>query len=1268
MTNPSLPYRPTIAITPDVETQAGKRGPSTFFSLSRDYADAIWHAGGIPMVLPYTTDVDGVVAAISRVDGLLLTGGAFDVDPALFGEAPHARLGVLKPDRTQFEKALLQYADDKQMPTLGICGGMQLMNVYRGGDLYQDIPSQFASSVEHEQAHSKREPVHTVHVAENSILYRAFGTADILHVNSTHHQGVRQVGRDLSAVGHSAEGLVEAIEDSSRAFFVGVQWHPEAMADASGTRLPLYRAFVEAARRWRMHLPMLLFLLGVVGFSSACETELEITGIFCDVDADCSDGLICEDSICASPCRNGEDCPEAVCNINTGRCVGCISNSDCLAPTICESSSGLCVAPLPGCQSDADCGVEYCDVAKGVCLACFQNDHCSSGVCNLVDNTCEEPQAGCLSDVDCVDARCDVNTGICVACLSDADCPLGTCDVRTNTCSASCFDGDSSEPNNNTAQAFTLVSGSSHTGNLCGGDVDFFAVAITGDVHAVVTPASNTIVRAILLDSQGTALANAAPSGGAYIIDATALNGNYFIRIETTNSDDATDYLLTVDITTPVVCTQIDFEPNNTSAQAVAVGSNDSVLAGSLCGADVDFYRADVQANGSLSVEVDAALSVQVQNSAGTTIATGTSAQLSNLAAGSYFVRVSGPDNSTYNMRIRVGAGPPPCVERDVEPNDTTATALALVAGTDAVGNICSSNADIYRFNAAALDDVRITMTGNVRARLERLSDNARIVEGVSPLNAVNLNNGGYQLVIEANAPATSSEYTVSLVVTPEPVADPCLENGLEPDDSIIDANALTADGIPVQRRICASDQDFFAITIAENSVLTLQSLFVDANGDLDMQLLDASGTELESSEGVTDEENIERELPAGVYYVRIFGFLGAANTYSLSANAVARSICTADDDFETNNTFATAVPLRNGVVSATHCPADDDFYALTLTSGDAVSAQITSTDGTLEMQLVSSSGTVLASGRSISTGNLAAGDYALRVTGRASQQSTYSVNYTATPSPARACVDDGAEDNNNLQDAYVLSSSGLADGIFQVGLLQSCPNNEDFFAIDVPANKELVVNVDFDFNAFDLDLTVLEEQGTSGLTRVLGEGFSFSRAEEVTGIVNAAGRVYIQVSNFAGLSTPYTLRVIMRDAPTGGCIDDKFDTFVGSGDDEALIFDNDDAFAATQVRLPETLRDQSICAGNADWYRVSLSSGQSLTVVVTYTHSTGRDIDVRAYGPSSQSAGSQLISKSGVSGEERFTLTATTTGTHFVEVFGFNSGENDYTISFASP
>lgn len=237
--------RPCILITPDSETRAGRRGEASYFVLAHEYAERVWQCGGLPWIAPYAPAPGYAAALLAQADGLLLTGGDFDIDPALFGAAPHPRLGTLKPARTDFERALHEEALRGQHPILGICGGMQLMNALRGGSLWQHLPDERPAFLAHEQEGSKARAGHDVELCAGTLLHSVLNVAT-LGVNSTHHQGVRSLAPGLRVNATASDGLIEAFDDPAHPFYLGVQWHPEAMASPHER---IYAAFIDAARR-----------------------------------------------------------------------------------------------------------------------------------------------------------------------------------------------------------------------------------------------------------------------------------------------------------------------------------------------------------------------------------------------------------------------------------------------------------------------------------------------------------------------------------------------------------------------------------------------------------------------------------------------------------------------------------------------------------------------------------------------------------------------------------------------------------------------------------------------------------------------------------------------------------------------------------------------------------------------------------------------------------------------------------------------------------
>jgi putative glutamine amidotransferase len=238
--------RPNIGITPDFST----KNDYGYYELKVPYADAVFKAGGLPFVLPYSEDPSVADAYLDRLSGLIVTGGAFDIPPEAYGEAAREGLGVLKASRTTFETRILKAALARNIPVLGVCGGMQLLNVVLGGSLFQDIRREIERSNEHEQKHDRAQPHHPVEVQDGTVLSQLIGKGQVM-VNSTHHQAVKKLGEKLIASAVSPDGVIEAIEAPSYAFAVGVQWHPELMLESMPVHFGVYKTFVHRARETR---------------------------------------------------------------------------------------------------------------------------------------------------------------------------------------------------------------------------------------------------------------------------------------------------------------------------------------------------------------------------------------------------------------------------------------------------------------------------------------------------------------------------------------------------------------------------------------------------------------------------------------------------------------------------------------------------------------------------------------------------------------------------------------------------------------------------------------------------------------------------------------------------------------------------------------------------------------------------------------------------------------------------------------------------------
>jgi putative glutamine amidotransferase len=236
-------HRPLIGITSNpTKNESG----TLVIQLGQAYINAVQNAGGIPVIIPIGLDTTSQTSLLSRLDGLLLSGGG-DIEPKLFNGQPHPKVTGVSPERDRMEVSLLEKALAAGKPLLAICRGIQVLNVAFGGDLYTHIQDQLQPALKHDwyPKFPRNKLAHTVSLKCGSKLDEIFGD-DEIQVNSLHHQGVAKVGKGLEATAFAPDGLVEGLEVQGADFALGVQWHPECLPDEKGMQA-LFQAFINAS-------------------------------------------------------------------------------------------------------------------------------------------------------------------------------------------------------------------------------------------------------------------------------------------------------------------------------------------------------------------------------------------------------------------------------------------------------------------------------------------------------------------------------------------------------------------------------------------------------------------------------------------------------------------------------------------------------------------------------------------------------------------------------------------------------------------------------------------------------------------------------------------------------------------------------------------------------------------------------------------------------------------------------------------------------------
>jgi putative glutamine amidotransferase len=246
--------RPVIGVTTQTLEEIPDELPRCWI-MSQRYVKTLIASGAIPWIIPLLDDEKTLREIYNRCDGIFLPGGV-DIDPDSYNEARTDACGRVDPDRDRTEIMISNWAMKDSKPVLAVCRGAQLLSVAAGGSLYQDITGEYPGAIKHDYwpkagVSTRQDLVHDVNVVPDTRLSRILGS-DGFKVNSMHHQGIKQLADGLIANAYAPDGLIEGVEARNEDFVVGVQWHPEDLADKDPQMRKLFDAFVDAAAAWHV--------------------------------------------------------------------------------------------------------------------------------------------------------------------------------------------------------------------------------------------------------------------------------------------------------------------------------------------------------------------------------------------------------------------------------------------------------------------------------------------------------------------------------------------------------------------------------------------------------------------------------------------------------------------------------------------------------------------------------------------------------------------------------------------------------------------------------------------------------------------------------------------------------------------------------------------------------------------------------------------------------------------------------------------------------
>ena len=830
---------------------------------------------------------------------------------------------------------------------------------------------------------------------------------------------------------------------------------------------------------------------------------------------------------------------------------------------------------------------------------------------------------------------------------------------------------DAWEPNDAQAAAALLPPAGTALARLCPASPDWYGVPLAAGDRLVVDLAHD-------LDAGSADVAITGPRGDAAegpVLAATASTGGV-ARLEVVAATDGmhgvrvsgalvggTPYDLTLSGTGAWVCTPDPCEDDDRSESACVLIPGHSLEA-RRCAGDDDWFAFQVDAP---LLPVRAVLTrdggadellLTLRAPDGTVVTTasmsGGAATLSATAAtpGRWTLQVTGEgdaDEAAYTLWLAPPDGV--CLDDDLEPNDDAGAAAPLALGEAHDLFLCPGDEDWFTVTVgplAVVDVFVVAGLGTAAPPALALDDVGGALlatgtpdpggVGVVRLNHPVLAPGTYRVRVAAGGPV---DY--SLVVNEERWL--CTEDGYEPNDGVAEAAPLVAPA-SVQAVVCGGDPDWYRIELDEGDRVDVDLRFRHAVGDLNLYLTRSNGQSLALGASRDDDEHVSwTATEAGSYGIRVFGLLGASAPYALDI-AVERAVqpCE-DDDFEDDDTIATATPVVSGLLyDLQACPGDDDWFAVAAAAGDTLVVTVSheSAIGDLNVTVYRPDGVVVVEAQRVIDAERAivtaqqAGVYRMRVHGATSDvEVAYAFSALVLPSGPDGCADDAFEPNDTPDEAAtVATSTGAADVTAQL-----CAGDPDWYAVSLPGGKTLAVTVTHG-TAGALELTVEAPSGAPiGASEATAEAPAVVVADAL-----AAGAYRIRVDGAEGVTTGYRLEVSVGEWV---CVEDAFE-------------ENDDVLSAVNVTGLSSL-DGVVCGGDADWYAVDLVEGDTVSLDLRFVHAAG-DLNLYLTRPNGQT----LVFGGTVTDDEHVEYTVPAEGRYGVRVFGLRGASNRYHLDLA--